>query len=418
MFNLRKQIRLLYTTGILGNLSITGAWVVIMASRGFSLVQIGFAETVFHITSLLMEIPSGMLADVYGRKRMLALGNVMAITGDVITALSGNFAVACMAMPFHAMAYNFASGSGEALAYDSMKLEGKEAYYEKYSSNQSIIYRVASGISTLCAGVALWLGYRKAYFISAATGLLTLYFTLKLVEVRIDESADNDSIDEVSGNRDSERSGRADDERYVRVDVEIGNEKTVRYSNGKTDGQRNEKNDKASVGTAVKKLISYFAESIRFLIRNPKATKLMFLNSFVGAIDILLLFFLQSKLRTAGISNWFLGVALLTMGLGGVIGSKLILRFKKVKYIYLFIICTIGVFTGVLLEHTGAVIPMVIGGFISSLSDDAIQIRTDAKLNDMFPSEQRATLVSISSFTFSVIMIILSPLAGYFFTFW
>ncbi len=381
MFNLRKQIRLLYTTGILGNLSITGAWVVIMASRGFSLVQIGFAETVFHITSLLMEIPSGMLADVFGRKRMLALGNVMAITGDVITALSGNFAVACMAMPFHAMAYNFASGSGEALAYDSMKLEGKEAYYEKYSSNQSIIYRVASGISTLLAGVALWLGYRKAYLISAITGLLTLYFTLKLVEIRIEET---DNADE----------------------------------NGiENDGTENN-SDKASVGTAVKKLIDYFVESIRFLIKNPKATKLMFLNSFVGAIDILLLFFLQSKLRTAGISNWFLGVALLTMELGGVVGSKLIVRFKRVRYIYLFIICTVGVLTGVMLEHTGSVIPMVLGGFISSLCDDAIQIRTDAKLNDMFPSEQRATLVSISSFTFSVIMIVLSPLAGFFFTFW
>lgn len=381
MFNLRKQIRLLYTTGILGNLSLTGAWVVIMASRGFSLVQIGFAETVFHITSLLMEIPSGMLADVYGRKRMLALGNVMAITGDVITALSGNFAVACMAMPFHAMAYNFASGSGEALAYDSMKLEGKEAYYERYSSNQSIIYRVASGISTLLAGVALWLGYRKAYLISAVTGLLTLYFTLKLVEIRIEET---DNADE----------------------------------NGiENDGTENN-SDKASVGTAVKKLVDYFVESIRFLIKNPKATKLMFLNSFVGAIDILLLFFLQSKLRTAGISNWFLGVALLTMELGGVVGSKLIVRFKRVRYIYLFIICTVGVLTGVMLEHTGSVIPMVLGGFISSLCDDAIQIRTDAKLNDMFPSEQRATLVSISSFTFSVIMIILSPLAGYFFTFW
>ena len=381
MFNLRKQIRLLYTTGILGNLSLTGAWVVIMASRGFSLVQIGFAETVFHITSLLMEIPSGMLADVYGRKRMLALGNVMAITGDVITALSGNFAVACMAMPFHAMAYNFASGSGEALAYDSMKLEGKEAYYERYSSNQSIIYRVASGISTLLAGVALWLGYRKAYLISDVTGLLTLYFTLKLVEIRIEET---DNADE----------------------------------NGiENDGTENN-SDKASVGTAVKKLVDYFVESIRFLIKNPKATKLMFLNSFVGAIDILLLFFLQSKLRTAGISNWFLGVALLTMELGGVVGSKLTVRFKRVRYIYLFIICTVGVLTGVMLEHTGSVIPMVLGGFISSLCDDAIQIRTDAKLNDMFPSEQRATLVSISSFTFSVIMIVLSPLAGFFFTFW
>ena len=35
-----------------------------------------------------------------------------------------------------------------------------------------------------------------------------------------------------------------------------------------------------------------------------------------------------------------------------------------------------------------------------------------------FPSEQRATLVSIESFSFSVIMIVLSPLAGFVFTYW
>ena len=372
MFNLRRQIRLLYTTGILGNLSITGAWVVIMASRGFSLVQIGFAETIFHITSLICEIPSGMLADAYGRKKMLALGNVMAITGDLITAISGNFTVACMAMPFHAMAYNFASGSGEALAYDSMKKVGKEDGYEKYNSNQSVIYRIASGISTLCAGLALYLGYRKAYLISAVMGLFTLFFTLKLVEVRVSDSEEAD---------------------------EKINEKELSQS-------------------MFKKLINYFVDSIRFLFHNSKAAKLMFLNSFVGAIDILLLFFLQTKLKTAGISNMFLGLALFTMEIGGVVGSKLIVRFKKVKYVYLFIICTAGVLFGVFLEHSGMVPAMVLGGFVSSLCDDAIEIRTNAKLQDMFPSEQRATLVSISSFTFSVIMIILSPLAGYFFSIW
>ena len=66
----------------------------------------------------------------------------------------------------------------------------------------------------------------------------------------------------------------------------------------------------------------------------------------------------------------------------------------------------------------GIVALMVLGGFISSMADDAIQIRTDARLQDMFPSRQRATLISVSSFTFSVVMIILSPLAGYFFTVW
>ena len=34
-------------------------------------------------------------------------------------------------------------------------------------------------------------------------------------------------------------------------------------------------------------VISYFKDSLLFLIRNPKATKLMFANSFVGAFDIL-----------------------------------------------------------------------------------------------------------------------------------
>ena len=51
-------------------------------------------------------------------------------------------------------------------------------------------------------------------------------------------------------------------------------------------------------------------------------------------------------------------------------------------------------------------------------SGDALQVRTDAILQEMFPSEQRATLISMESFTFSVIMIVLSPLAGIVFSVW
>ena len=362
MLNLKKQIRTLYITGILGNLSLTGAWVVILAARGFSLVQIGFAETLFHITSLICEIPSGMLADMYGRKKMLVLGNFMAITGNLVMFLSEEYWMVLLAMPFHAMAFNFASGSGEALAYDSMVLENKQDGYEKYVSNQSIIYRVANGLSTLAAGLALYLGYRKAYLISACMGVVTLCFTLTLYEIKGSEKKTHESL--------------------------------------------------------FKKLISFFVESIKFLYHNSKAAKLMFLNSFVGAVDILLLFFLQSKLRDAGLSNWILGPALFIMELGGIVGARLILKAKKAKYVNVFIICSVGVLVGVLLEHSGVAAIMVLGGFISAMADDAIQIRTDAKLQDMFPSQQRATLISISSFTFSVIMIVLSPLAGYFFSIW
>ena len=61
---------------------------------------------------------------------------------------------------------------------------------------------------------------------------------------------------------------------------------------------------------------------------------------------------------------------------------------------------------------------MALGGFIAAVGDDALQVRTNALLQDMFPSEQRATLISMESFLFSVIMIVLSPLAGFVFTVW
>ena len=363
-FNIKKQIKILYTTGVLRNLSITGAWVALLSVRGFSLWQIGIAETVFHITSLIFEIPSGVLADVYGRKKMLLISNIMAAIGDVIMIFSTNLPTVCLSIAFHALCYNFTSGSGDALAYDSLKLVGREEKYEKYASDQSIIYRVTSGISTLCAGLALLIGYRIAYLTSAVTQLVAFMVTLLLKEVRAGENSTDEKPE-------------AGDSRALTM-----------------------------------------GESLLFLKKNPKATALMFLNSFVGAIDILLLFFLQSNLKGAGISDFLLGPALFFMEMGGVIGSKLILKAEHYKYAKVFIICSFGVFSGVLLEHTGIWKLMTLGGFISAMADDAIQIRTDRKLQDMFPSDQRATLISISSFTFSMIMIILSPLAGWFFERW
>lgn len=70
------------------------------------------------------------------------------------------------------------------------------------------------------------------------------------------------------------------------------------------------------------------------------------------------------------------------------------------------------------MEHSGMYVIMTLGGFIAAFSDDVLQVRTNTILQDMFPSEQRATLISIESFIFSMIMIVMSPLAGILFSRW
>lgn len=59
---------------------------------------------------------------------------------------------------------------------------------------------------------------------------------------------------------------------------------------------------------------------------------------------------------------------------------------------------------------------MTLGGFIAAFGDDTLQVRTNTILQRMFPSKQRATLISMESFTFSMIMVVLSPLAGILFS--
>ncbi len=363
MFKIKKQLLKLYSSSVLGNLSLTGAWVAILAARGYTLAEIGIAETVFHITSLIFEIPSGALADVFGRKKMLIVSSIIRMLANILMIFSTDLFTVCLSIAFQALSYNFSSGTGDALAYDSLKLAGEESKFERYESNQMIIYRLCGGLSTLCAGFALFIGYRLAYGTDLIAGIIQIIVLSSLQEV------------------------------YAA------------------------KPQNAAKG-AFERLFSCFKESLVFLKSIKKAIVLMLCNSLVGAFDTLLLFFLQAKLIEKGIPEWGLGFALLFMETGGIVGARLILKFQKLSYKYVFAVTLLLVLTGIFAEHSSFYLIAALGGFLSAIGDDAIQVRTNAIIQDMFPSEQRATLTSVESFTFSVIMIVLSPIAGFAFMYW
>ncbi|MDO5435555.1 MAG: MFS transporter [Clostridia bacterium] len=364
MSDLKKQLYKLYTVSVLGNLSLTGAWVAILAARGFSLVEIGLAETSYHIAKLLLELPSGVLADVLGRKKTLVLSTLIRIAANLIMIFSGSLLTVCLSIAAHAAADSFCSGSDSALAYDSMKAAGQEKRYDRYESAQMIIYRLCEGISTLCAGLALILGFRIAYAAGIASCAVQTVILLTLKEIRADDAVDKQAA------------------------------------------------------PISKQLADCIRGSARFMLKEKSAFRLMLCNALVGAVDVLLVFFLQARLTDAGIGEKMLGPALFLMQLGGIIGARGILKLKKVSYRAIFAAAAAGVLCGVLLEHTGIAALMTAGGFIAALADDALQVRTNTRLQDMFPSDRRATLISMDSFTFSVVMIVLSPLAGWFFSVW
>ena len=74
------QLTRLYALTALDAFQPAGAaWVALLAARGFSLAEIGLAEGVFHLVSLLFELPSGVIADVFGRKKSMLLSQAAAM---------------------------------------------------------------------------------------------------------------------------------------------------------------------------------------------------------------------------------------------------------------------------------------------------------------------------------------------------
>ena len=359
-----KQLRLLYLNTSLGAFQIAGAsWVALLAARGFSLVEIGFAESVFHVASLLFEVPSGVISDVFGRKKSMVLSQCMMLVSSLLMLVSDSMAGVLPAMVFSAFGYNFASGTRESLAYETLKAEGREAEYDGYASTDMMLYTFFSSLATLCAGAALAVGYRRAYLADIGLEMVCLMSALRL--------------------------------------------RDVGYAAAGEEGVKNGPEE-----TVWKKIFQCFRESVRFLLHSRKAMELILLNAAVGAAATLLRFFLQARLTEKGLPDALLGPALFFMGLGGAAGARLILRCKSWSYGRVFAVSAITVAGCV----SAALLPvpavMIAGGFLAALCDNFLEVRSDVRLNEMVPAGQRATLISVSSLCFSGVMIVLSPLFG------
>ena len=167
--NLKKQLACLYTNYFFTGLRITDAvWVALLAARGFSLWEIGFAESVFHIISLLCEVPSGMAADLLGRKKTLVVGGVCVVLYNVLMAFAPDLFSICVAMGLYALANAMFSGTFSALTYDSLKQCGKTDDYLKVSATCSQITNLTTALGSLFSTLERFLRFSGFYLLSAA----------------------------------------------------------------------------------------------------------------------------------------------------------------------------------------------------------------------------------------------------------
>ena len=161
--------------GFLKNLRFYDAFLLLFfLENGISFAQIGLLYAAKELIINILEIPSGIIADTFGRKKSLIGAFGAYIVSFVVFYFSTEFYFLLVAILLYGVGDAFRSGTHKGMIMDYLKLNNWEAHKIDYYGNTRSWSQKGSAISALFAGfLVLYSGsYRFIYLFSIIPYLL------------------------------------------------------------------------------------------------------------------------------------------------------------------------------------------------------------------------------------------------------
>lgn len=349
----RKNIALLGATEFLAFFGITSFWVLYLSQKGMTLLEIGILESIFHGTSLISEVPSGMLADRFSYKVNLYLSRLANIISCLMMLLgNGHFWIYALAMIVNAWAYNFDSGTSSAMLYESVKEAGLDNRFLKITSFISGISEATRALGLVLAGLLVHGLLDWAYVIHMVLSLIVMVLVFAMKEP------------EMKAKRD-QALGFVDIIRVVR------------------------ENFKA----------------------NPKLLSWLFISQFMGALMCMFYFYFQNEMTA--LSNWEISLIMLVSSLLNIGAVALASRLGDKWPVKSLLLSLAGLVACLYLLSGFQHIWLYVVIYLISDALYAFFLPVfNHDLQGQLDSQVRATMLSVSTMFFSLFMIVIFPLTG------
>lgn len=352
--DISRNIKVDYIYRFLSCFDITSAiWVLYLGYKGMSLTKIGILESIFHITGFISEIPTGAMADLIGRKRIIVLGRFTALISAVIMLFSNSFTGFAIGFVLSAWGHNMNFGSEEALVYDSLKELNKEDDYLKINGKLNLIIEMAQGLAVFIGGLLAEKNFDLSYIVAILIGIFALGASLAFKETSL--------ID---------------------------------------------KHEKVT-------FIGHFKECADTLRQNKQLIKILIFFPSIFTFSAIAYFYGQQYFSNLGFSKSIIALIFLGQSVFSAAGAMFcekienLLKDKTSFLISVFIGISIIMF-GITKGAVSIIVFWGVGLFTSIL-----QPISSNKINNLVESKQRATIISIDSMFFSLTMIMLFPVSGY-----
>lgn len=338
------------------NLTFTQAiWVIYLAARGYSPFAIGLFEMTFHLAKFVAEVPTGIFADLVGRRASLIVAALLAFVGELLFLVpTGPLIVLSFAL--QGVAFAFRGGADSALLWTLVERSGasdKAAGYSTLFSRMFLVMLFAQTLAVASGGALGSVGIALPFLLSAVAYLLSVLPLLLLPEQRI-----------------------AAHERP--------------------------------------KPLAHFAAGLRACWRDPVLLGLLLLSGLTAGVVTTIGYYTQLYFHNLGFSlaavGLVIGATIVPDALFAA-STPRILRWLPKRWV-------LGIFVGaealgLLVMSTSQPVLALLGYcLLLHAGDSVLYPAISTYLNARSPEAQRATVLSLETGVFSALMIVLFPLFG------
>jgi MFS family permease len=345
--------RLFAVQALMGFILWVPIWVVFLQRKGLSLTQVGLLEGVAWTITAFLEVPTGAIADRWGRKASIAVGAslyALAMFLVLAEALSPAF---LLGYALWNSSTAFVSGADSALLYDSLRADGRDAEAAKQSGRYAAINQASQGIASLVGAAIATIDITLCFTICGVLGLAAAGLVLTI----------------------HEPPRTTEDDEYLGY-----------WRNLKT--------------------------AVRIAARRPVVRALVLLNATILTVPLVVYYvLLQPYALGVGLPLAALGVIVIGVQLSTVIASWLAHRTAD----HFELGSVVGVALAILIAATAilAVVPSIPSLALMlavALVPALLTPLLSARLNHLIPSAQRATILSLGALLFELGLAIAMPL--------
>ncbi len=183
MINIRTNLWKIYAYKLLSEF-----WIIVpilipyYESNNLNKTQIFTIQAAYALSILILEIPSGYLADIFGRRKTLILGALFMPLGIGVYVFTHTFYSFLLAEFIIAVGNSMRSGCDSAFIYDTLIQLEEEDQYKIFEGRSFFYSRIGTAISSVLGGFLAILSLSIPFYANMATSLLMLPLASALIE--------------------------------------------------------------------------------------------------------------------------------------------------------------------------------------------------------------------------------------------